>query len=59
MKLHEKLGVFPPKWAYDQLVQSSNNVITGDPFEESLDDLTIWADFEDKLDILKLNNSEN
>lgn len=57
MKLREKLGVFPPKWAYDQMIQSSHNVITGNPFEESPDDSTIWADFKGKLDTIELNNA--
>jgi uncharacterized protein (DUF885 family) len=59
MKLREKLGVFPPKWAYDQMIQASHNIILGNPFEESPDDSTIWADFTNKVDKLELSNAEN
>lgn len=58
MKQREKNGVFPPKWAYDQMIQASNNIISGNPFEESPDDSNIWADFKDKLDALELSNAE-
>jgi hypothetical protein len=32
MKVREKAGVFPPAWAYDQMIDASKNVITGAPF---------------------------
>jgi uncharacterized protein (DUF885 family) len=52
IKKRETLGFFPPKWAYDQMIQASHNVIAGNPFEASLNDLTIWADFTGKLENL-------
>ncbi|MEP0355166.1 DUF885 domain-containing protein [Paraglaciecola sp.] len=58
MKKRQELGVFPPKWAYDQMIQASHNVISGNPFEESPDDSTIWADFTAKVDELGLTNME-
>jgi uncharacterized protein (DUF885 family) len=58
MKQREKIAVFPPKWAYDQMIQASHNVIAGNPFEESPDDSTIWADFKSKLATLELSNVE-
>ena len=58
MKTRQKLGVFPPKWAYDQMIQASHNVIVGHPFEESPEHSTIWADFKGKLDALDISNAE-
>lgn len=58
MKLREAQGTFPPKWAYDQMIQASNNVIKGNPFEESSEDSTIWSDFKSKVEKLGLTNVE-
>lgn len=58
MKIRQELGVFPPKWAYDQMIQASSNVISGNPFNESSNDSSIWADFKGKVDKLALSNAE-
>lgn len=58
LRVREKAGVYPPKWAYDQMIQASSNVISGNPFEESAEDSTIWADFKSKLDALDISNAE-
>ena len=58
LRIREKLGVFPPKWAYDQMIQASKNVISGNPFTESDNDSTILADFTQKLDALELSQAE-
>ncbi|MFT2092292.1 DUF885 domain-containing protein [Paraglaciecola sp. 2405UD69-4] len=58
LKKREALGVFPPKWAYDQMIQAAHNVISGNPFEESPIDSTIWADFTAKVNALGLSNME-
>nr|WP_136252105.1 DUF885 domain-containing protein [Ningiella ruwaisensis] len=58
LKLRENAGIFPPQWSYDQMIQASNNVIQGNPFEESNKDSTLLADFKEKLDALGLSNAE-
>ena len=58
LRIREKLGVFPPKWAYDQMIQASHNVISGTPFTESTSDSTIYADFVQKITALDLSNAE-
>ncbi len=58
LQIREKLGVFPPKWSYDQMIQASQNVISGNPFAESAEDSTIWNDFQAKLDKLEISNAE-
>lgn len=56
MRLRAKLGVFPPKWTYPQMLEASKNVIVGAPFEKG-DDSTILKDFKNKLSALSLDNS--
>ena len=58
LRIREKLGVYPPKWAYDQMIQASNNVISGTPFTESTTDSTIYADFVQKITALDLTEAE-
>ncbi|MBU2878039.1 MULTISPECIES: DUF885 domain-containing protein [Aliiglaciecola] len=58
LKIRQELGVFPPKWSYDQMIQASHNVISGNPFIESAEDSTIWKDFQDKLNALDISNAE-
>jgi uncharacterized protein (DUF885 family) len=58
LRIREKLGVYPPRWAYDQMIQASHNVISGTPFTESTTDSTIYADFIQKITALGLSNAE-
>jgi uncharacterized protein (DUF885 family) len=58
MKLREQAGVFPPAWAYDQMVTASQNVVTGAPFDTSDTPSTIWEDFNAKVDNLELDDVE-
>lgn len=58
LRIRQELGVFPPKWAYDQMIQASSNVITGNPFQESVDDSTIFKDFQGKVNTLEISNAE-
>ncbi|WP_346993549.1 DUF885 domain-containing protein [Alteromonas gracilis] len=58
MKVREKLGVFPPAWAYDQMIDASQNVISGAPFDNSESPSTIWEDFQNKVASLDLEDAE-
>ena len=58
MKVRETLGVFPPAWSYDQMIEASKNVITGAPFEENGDPSTILEDFQSKVAGLALSDEE-
>lgn len=58
MKVRETLGVFPPAWSYDQMIEASKNVITGAPFEENGDPSTILEDFQSKVAALSLSDEE-
>ena len=58
MKLREQAGVFPPAWAYEQMIAASQNVVTGAPFDTSDTPSTIWEDFNTKVDNLELDDVE-
>jgi uncharacterized protein (DUF885 family) len=58
MKTREKLGVFPPAWAYDQMIDASKNVISGAPFDNSDSPSTIWEDFQNKVEKLDIDDAE-
>lgn len=59
MRIREEVGVFPPKWAYDQMIEASKNIISGAPFEEGTDDSTLWSDITQKIDKLELSDEQN
>lgn len=54
LKLREKLGVLPPKFVFPRAIESSRNVITGAPFDDSAEDSALWEDFRSKLQKLDL-----
>jgi uncharacterized protein (DUF885 family) len=58
LRLRETNGVFPPKWAYDQMLQAARNVITGAPFDDSERNSTLWADFTNKVAGLELASAD-
>lgn len=58
LDIRTKLGVFPPKWSYDQMIQASENVLKGAPFEDTGSDSTILADFNKKVDALEISDAE-
>ncbi|MFC4698834.1 DUF885 domain-containing protein [Glaciecola siphonariae] len=58
LQLRQEAGVFPPQWAYEQMIQASSNVIQGNPFRESSEDSTLYTDFISKLDALGISNAE-
>ncbi|AEP29324.1 DUF885 domain-containing protein [Brumicola nitratireducens] len=58
LRVREKLGVMPPAWSYDQMMQAAANVVKGNPFSERPEDSTILADFKQKLDATELSNAE-
>jgi uncharacterized protein (DUF885 family) len=42
------MGVLAPKFIWPQLIEASQNIITGAPFNEG-EDSTLWADFGNKI----------
>lgn len=58
MKIREEAGVFPPAWAYDQMIDASQNVISGVPFDTSDTPSTLWKDFQNKVNQLTIDEAE-
>ena len=58
MKIREALGVFPPAWAYDQMIDASKNVVSGAPFDDSETASTLWEDFQNKVSALELEEAK-
>ncbi|MCW8093053.1 DUF885 domain-containing protein [Alteromonas sp. ASW11-130] len=58
MKLREEKKVFPPKWSYDQMIQASENVITGAPYDAAEEPSSIWEDFQTKVNALDIEETE-
>ena len=58
LQIREQKGVFPPKWSYEQMIQASENVITGRPFDRSSEDSSIWADFKGKVAKLDIEQDQ-
>src|SRR5918996_4253613 len=47
-KEREKLGVLPPKWVFPQVIEQSQNLIKGAPFDNGADN-DVFADFKTKV----------
>lgn len=58
MKQREAIGVFPPAWSYDQMIQASKNVISGAPFDPDAEPSSIWEDFTGKVNALDISEDE-
>jgi uncharacterized protein (DUF885 family) len=54
LKIRQDLGVYPPRWSYDQMIQASQNVISGHPFDDSTEASTILKDFQAKVEKLAI-----
>ena len=52
-KEREKLGSLPPKWVFPQVIEQSQNLIKGAPFDSGPDN-DVFADFKTKVGKLQL-----
>ena len=55
-KEREKLGVLPPKWVFPQVIEQSQNLIKGAPFDNGPDN-DLFADFKAKVGKLSIPQS--
>ena len=55
LEIRTEKGLTLADWQYPQIVQSARNVITGVPYDDSGEDSTLWADFQDKVAGLALD----
>lgn len=57
MRIREEKGIFPPAWAYPQMIEAANNVISGQPFDTTEHASTLLADFTQKVSALSIDDS--
>jgi len=55
----EKAGVVAPKFVFPYSIEASQNIIKGQPFDNSKKDSPLFADFKTKLAGLKLDAAKN
>jgi uncharacterized protein (DUF885 family) len=53
-----ELGVYTPRWTYQPMIETSRNVISGAPFDDSAEDSPLMGDFRRKITALELSEDE-
>lgn len=56
LKAREDIGVVPPKFVFDKVVQDSENILVGQPFDSSNKQSTLLKDFMKKVNALEIDN---
>ncbi len=49
LEIRQQKGIFPPHWAYPQMIEASENVISGLPFDNGPQISSLLQDFRSKL----------
>ncbi len=49
-------GIYPPKWSYAKMIATSQNIISGAPFDDSVEPSALLADFEAKIASLEIDD---
>jgi uncharacterized protein (DUF885 family) len=57
LKLRESIGITPPKFVYDKVVQDSENILVGSPFDETSKQSTLLLDFMGKVNKLEIDET--
>jgi len=55
LKAREAIGVVPPKFVFDKVVQDSENILIGQPFDSSKKQSTLLKDFLKKVNELEID----
>ena len=54
LETREALGIVPPKFVFDKVIQDSENILAGQPFDTSDKKSTLLKDFSEKINKLKI-----
>jgi uncharacterized protein (DUF885 family) len=54
LETREALGIVPPKFVFDKVIQDSENILVGQPFDTSDKKSTLLKDFSEKINRLKI-----
>ena len=55
LKAREAIGIVPPKFVYDKVIQDSENILVGQPFDNSNKQSTLLEDFMKKVNKLDID----
>ena len=58
LKAREAIGVVPPLFVYDKVIQDSENILKGIPFDKSKKESALLEDFTTKVEKLDISNAE-
>jgi uncharacterized protein (DUF885 family) len=58
LKAREAAGIVPPKFVFDKVVQDSQNILKGAPFDNSGEENALLSDFTSKIEKLDISNKE-
>ncbi len=53
LEIRREKGIVPPKFVFPLVIGASRNLITGPPFDKSLNNSSLWEDFNVKIEALK------
>lgn len=51
-------GIYPPLWSFDKMIATSQNIISGAPFDDGDEASTLLADFDKKLARLDIDDAQ-
>ncbi|WP_411819355.1 DUF885 domain-containing protein [Hyphococcus formosus] len=51
-------GIYPPKWAFAKMIETSRNIISGAPYDDSERESTLLSDFNKKIDALDISDEQ-
>jgi len=54
-----EMGIYTPRWTYQPMIETAQNIISGAPFDDSGEDSPIMADFRGKVAALELSEEES
>ncbi|MDO6759264.1 DUF885 domain-containing protein [Tamlana sp. 2_MG-2023] len=57
LKAREAIGIMPPTFVYDKVIQDSENIIVGEPFDQSQTKSALLDDFLNKINKLDLDDA--
>ncbi len=57
LKAREAIGIMPPKFVYDKIVQDSENILVGEPFENTSNPSALLKDFVTKVNKLEIEEA--
>lgn len=58
LKEREENGIVPPKFVFDKVIQDSQNILSGKPFDKSNKSNSLLEDFTFKVEKLSISNEE-